>query len=174
MPISTAACVPGPCVFPNSVVAQCAPYFSHYSDTQLSLIKIKKKNKRFCLLWLQRQPQKYEPNIKWCLHESVVTLHSEQKASQLNKKGGEQITHVLLSSLVCALSPTTTSYLFVFLMDFFPKFNNSLSCAHNYPHYLPHHNLLSFGYKYGQSSSYIKHSLSNLCIIMLETVSLYF
>lgn len=174
---SAAACVPGPCVFPDSVVAQCAPDFSHYSDTQLLLIKIdiKKKKKGFCLLWLQRQPQKYEPNIKWCLHESVVTLHNEQKANQSSEKGGEQIVCVLLSSLVCALSPTATSYLFgFFLMDFFPRFNSSLSYAHNYPHYLPHHNLLSFGYKYRYSRSCIKHSLSNLCIRVLENVSVYF
>lgn len=82
--------------------------------------------------------------------------------------------HVLLPSPACALSPTATSFLFVSLMDFFPKLNNSLSGTHNYPYYLPYHHLLSFGYKYGQSSSYIKHSLSNLCIIILEKVSLYF
>lgn len=102
--------VPGHSVFPDSVVAQCATDFSLYSDSQLSLIK--KKKKRFCLLWLPRQPQKYEPNVKWCLHESAVTLHSEQKPASLSRKRGEQIMRVLLPSLAWALSPTATSCLF--------------------------------------------------------------
>lgn len=58
-----------------------------------------------------------------------------------------------------------------FLTDFYPQLYNALCCAHSYPCDLPHHCLLSLGRKYGQSSSSVKHRLSNLCVMTSEKVS---
>lgn len=112
-------------------------------------------------MWLQRQPQKYEPNVNWCLHESAVTLHSEQKPANWVKKEGEQITRVFLTSLLCTLSPTATSCLPAFLTDFCPKFSCFPSSAHSCPDNLPRSHLLSFGNKCGLSSSCSKQSFQS-------------
>lgn len=107
MSASAAACVLGPSVFPGSVVAQCATDFSPYSDSQLSWIRNKTKKKVLLCVAVETTSK---ISTKCKMMPAWVCSHPPQweEASQLSKKGGEQM---LVSSCLLFMCTVTNCHI---------------------------------------------------------------